>query len=175
MIEGLQVVDEAPALGITFRGGTEPPRVEWDELIGKVVDSYKRIQRLGLSAMGRGIASAAYGVSRLLYHAEFVGLPPRTKLAQLESATLKLILQGAGKGRRLFRVNKALLSGSPRVGGWGALPWVQHVLARHMAWVGRLTFPAPQVRMWVSLARRLLENFEGSAVQQQALPARFGA
>ena len=31
---------------------------------------------LPLSIFGRGIASAAYGVSKLLYHAEFTGHPP---------------------------------------------------------------------------------------------------
>ena len=52
-------------------------RSRWQQLLEGVEASYGRISSLRrLSIFGRGLASSAYGVSRLLYRAEFSGHPP---------------------------------------------------------------------------------------------------
>ena len=155
VVAGIAVVDRASALGFTFvAGGARPGKLEvdWQALMQPVRDAYARIKALGLSPMGRGLASAAYGVSRLLYHAEFVDMPA-TLLRGLQQATGRLVLGEAGDRGRFFTVPFALLAGSPKEGGFGALPWQQHVQARLIVWAGRLV---ERQQPWTQLAATLL-------------------
>jgi len=117
-----------------------------------------------------GVTSAAYGVSKTLFAAEFVALPPEKVLKRLASVTRRFVLEGAGMGQRFFRVRESLLAGSPRAGGWGSLPWREHVTARHAMWVARLLHPQAQSRPWATLAYRLLHRFDGSPEGLAALP-----
>ena len=81
----IRVVQQATSLGVPLVndwGGVIDlaARHDWPSRRQLVEDRYSRLSRLPLSASGRGFAASAYGLSRLLYHAEFVvaavGLPP---------------------------------------------------------------------------------------------------
>lgn len=87
----------------------------------------ERVRRMPLSTIGRGFAASTYALSTFLYHAEFCGLP---------SSTLQFFFTWAarlGPG-----VPPVLLTGSPCHGGFGFLPLVQHIRARHGAMACRL-------------------------------------
>ncbi|PRW45726.1 Transposon TX1 uncharacterized 149 kDa [Chlorella sorokiniana] len=94
---GLQVVSEATSLGVTFASTPDPAAAatRWQEVLEGVEACYGRIASLRrLSIFGRGLASAAYGVSRLLYRAEFSGHPPTATTEALQRATSKLVGRG---------------------------------------------------------------------------------
>jgi hypothetical protein len=75
---GLAVAESASALGFQFARGSAPPTASWATLLAGVERAYSKLAGMGLSMPGRGVASASYGVSQLLYHAELVALPPDT-------------------------------------------------------------------------------------------------
>eukprot|EP00798_Chlamydomonas_sp_ICE-L_P004643 gene4643-biopygen8771 len=73
---------------------------------------------------GRGLSSSAYGISKLLYHAEFEGIPLDV-VEQLSCLTTKLVDRGLAPestALKLRGVSSALLPGSPKLGGFG---WTQ--------------------------------------------------
>ena len=83
---GMPLVDPATAMGIPFSNGEPPADVlsaAWADRLAGVEAAFTRVSRLGLSLFGRGFASAAYGVSRLLYFAEFLGHPPPAVASRL--------------------------------------------------------------------------------------------
>jgi hypothetical protein len=136
---GLRVVGQAKVLGVLLSasGGAS---VDWEARGGTVKGAQGRIAALRLSAFGRGLSSAAYGVPTLLFHAEHAGLPPRSVITGLTAATAKLVDRGQAPSdsrRRFCGVRHELLVGSPGRGGFGALPWEEHMLARHVAWFAR--------------------------------------
>jgi hypothetical protein len=90
---GLRLVGEHTALGVihTADGYT---KVDWAALVDQVESRYIKIARLPLSMFGRGFAASAYGLSRLLYAAQFVGLPPDATLQRLQTVTAKLVDRG---------------------------------------------------------------------------------
>jgi len=53
----------------------------------------------------------------------------------------------------------AHLCGPPSAGGFGVLPWPQHVHARRCKWAGRLCDPAAGSTPWVGLARSMLRGW----------------
>lgn len=160
---GLEVVSAASSLGVTF-GGAGGGGARWQELLAGVEAAYTRIASLRrLSIFGRGLASAAYGVSRLLYHSEFAGHPPTAIVAALERATSRLVDRGqapADATRRFAGVAGDLLPGRPADGGFGALPWLEHISARH-AWWGLQLVLAPADAPWAAVARALLAACSG--------------
>ena len=143
---GLPAVAEAVVLGVPV--SANPPErsasgtTVWPSRRQQVLAAFARTARFRLSAFGRGFASAAYGVSRLLYHAELSDLPPAADLATLARVTARLVdrSQGDGPGQpRVFAgVVHSLLPGAPAGGGFGCLPWLEHVLARHSWWAAEL-------------------------------------
>ena len=143
---GLQVVQRARALGVEFSSGTGAPVVDWPAKVAAVRDCLRRVAGLGLSAFGRGLACAGYAVSKILYHAECVGLPPDAVVAELSHVVAKLVDRGLApddRRRRFTGVRADLLVGKPVCGGFGVLPLVEHCQARHAAWLYRLvTSPA---------------------------------
>ena len=169
-VEDFRVVGEATALGITFKAGVGAPCLDWEGRLAGVQKAFDKAAGLGLSAMGRGLAGAAYGVSKLLYHAEFVDLPPSSVTSQLARATRILVLGKPGDKHRLFCVPTAMLSQSPGRGGWGALPWLEHIRARHACWAGRLLAPSGTQQPWVALARGLLASAAGSPLEADIPP-----
>ena len=153
-IAGLAVVDRAHALGFDFHAGNGSPSVDWDALLQRVTSAFDRLRSIRLSPMGRGLASSAYGVSKLLYHAEFVDVP-RAVLGALQRAVGRLVLGVEGDKHRLFTIPFSSVCGSPREGGFGGLPWPQHIRARLISWAGRfLRGDLP----WTRLARALLAD-----------------
>jgi hypothetical protein len=115
---------------------------------------------LPLSAMGRGMAAAAYALSTFLYHAEFADLPPDIHTFTRNVAT------SVGTG-----VPARLLTGAPALGGFGLLPLLAHTRARHAATASRLLYhllaptrplpappppTAPQPHSWVTRLLRTL-------------------
>jgi exonuclease III len=163
---GPQVVCSATVLGVPIgvepAGGQPGSAAVADRLPG-VLAALTRLSRVQqLSAFGRGLGSAAYGVSLLLYAAEFDDVPSESQCAQLQAAVAALVDRGdaPGQGGRVFAGVKAgLLPGKPAHGGFGALPWREHLLARH-AWWGAQFAAAPvdtQVP-WIRLGRAMLRG-----------------
>lgn len=158
---GLQVVSEATSLGVTFGTAPDPAAAagRWQQLLEGAQASYGRIASLRrLSIFGRGFASSAYGVSRLLYRAEFSGHPPAAVVGALQHATSKLVGRGLAphaQRRKFAGVAGDMLAGRPAEGGFGALPWLEHISARH-AWWGLQLLVAPAGAPWLAIARSLL-------------------
>lgn len=153
---GLSVVASATALGVTFQAGTLPVAPDWDALLARVRAAFARVATAGLSAVGRGLTSAAYGVSRILFHAEFSDLPPPRILDSLRSATRALVLDVGGGRHAFLRVRSDFLCGAPSRGGWGCLAFRQHILARHACQAAHLLTPASAGKPWVRMALALL-------------------
>lgn len=156
---GLQLVTSATALGIAF-GPAADPSAAWPALVTEVERGYTRLANLPrtFSIFGRGFATAAYGVSKLLYHAEFAGHPPAAHLARLSSVTAKVVERGlapADTRHRFAGLPGWLLPGRPAAGGFGALPWHEHITSRH-AWWGLRLILEPATTPWVAVARELL-------------------
>ncbi|GAB4820426.1 hypothetical protein N2152v2_007472 [Parachlorella kessleri] len=149
-IHGLEVVHTAEGLGITLNSGTQPPSADWQALLQKVEASYTKLSCLGLSAFGRGFGSTAYGTSKLLFHAEYAGPLPPACAAQLDSWTARLVDGGrapSNRQRGFTGVKGELLAAPPACGGFGTLPWQEHISARHAGWGLRLVMagqPAQQ-------------------------------
>jgi hypothetical protein len=86
---GLRLVRAATTLGVTFSDfGAEG---SWSAVLARVDDSLSRIPRLPLSVFGRAAAASAYGLSRIFYYAEFMGLPPAAALQRLGGAVAALV------------------------------------------------------------------------------------
>jgi hypothetical protein len=99
-----------------------------------------RVPGLHLSALGRGMAVSGYALSRVLHRAEF-DTPPTDTLEQLQHAAAQVTDQdrpAAAGAPRHPGVPHTLLPGRLRTGGFGLLPLVHHVTARHAAWALRL-------------------------------------
>lgn len=164
---GMPLVDAATAMGIPFCNGEPPADVlsaAWASRLARVEGAFARVSRLGLSLFGRGFASAAYGVSRLLYFAEFIGQPPASVASRLTTITARLVDRArppACSGRSFAGLHHSALFGRPADGGFGALPWRQHISARHACWAARL-ISAPlspaDCPPWVTIARLLLHD-----------------
>lgn len=143
---GIKVVPMAETLGIQFtNAGPEanPSGAEWQVRLAKVERCYNKIARLPLSMFGRAFAASTYGVSKLLYHAEYNTVPADIT-AKLHAMSAKLVDRKLGPnqaqqhGRRLPGIPSSLLVGSPPAGGVGMIPWQQHIAARHAIWAKRL-------------------------------------
>jgi hypothetical protein len=155
--EGLQMVGEHTALGVihTADGRT---KVDWDALVDQVEARYCRIAKLPLSMFGRAFAASAYGLSRLLYAAQFVELPPDAVLQRLQTVTAKLVDRGHAPtrvGQAFAGIAAEALMGHPQVGGCGVLPLAQHLRARHAKAAMRLVLDSSEVP-WVHVARCIL-------------------
>ena len=147
----------------------------WEARLAGVQACYSRLARLPLSVFGRAFGASGYGVSKLLYHAEFSTWPDSV-LHRLHSVSVKLVDRGlapASRGRALPGVPSQLLVGAPRDGGFGLLPWKQHVHSRHARWgarlLARLCEPegSPQPP-WVVVAAAILKHLSCGATH----PAR---
>lgn len=138
---GIPVVTQATALGIPF--ANDDVDADWPQLLERVKTAYARLAPLHLSTFGRAAAASSYGVSKVLFAAEFSGMPVHVATT-LHSLTRALVDRGVGPPspgvppgpNKPPGVPSALLSGSPAEGGFGALPWQPHVQARHAVWAG---------------------------------------
>eukprot|EP00798_Chlamydomonas_sp_ICE-L_P032610 gene32610-biopygen11979 len=95
---------------------------QWLDKLDHVQQCYSRLAKLPLSILfGRGLSSSAYGISKLLYHAELEGIPLDV-VEQLSCLTTKLVDRGLAPestALKLPGVPSALLPGSPKLGGFG--------------------------------------------------------
>lgn len=107
---GPRVVCSATVLGVPIgvepqpAGGRPHSAAVADRLPG-VLAALTRLSRVKqLSAFGRGLGSATYGVSLLLYAAEFDDVPSESQCAQLQAAVASLVDRGdaPGQGGRGF-------------------------------------------------------------------------
>jgi hypothetical protein len=156
----LQCVLQANILGIPV--GSNAP-LDWDSLLQGVTDAFRRLSYIPkLSTFGRGFGSAAYGVSKLLYAAEFSELPNEDQQAALTRAVAQLVDRGQPPNPsqpRFPGVAASLLTGSPKEGGFGALPWLQHIRARHAWWGAQFaTAPADSKVPWICIGRSHLRK-----------------
>jgi len=163
-VHGLRVVSAATSLGMSF-GSTAAPAAAWPDLLEGVKGCYARLASLPrMSVFGRGFASAAYGVSKVLYHAEFTGLPPAAALAELQRVTAKVVSRGqapADTTPRFAGLAGWVLPGRPAEGGFGTLPWEAHICSRHAKWGLRLVL-GPADLPWIVVARALLHCCAGA-------------
>ena len=159
------VVDAATTLGIRFTNQVSDVldmQAFWRAHLNNVYDRYTRLARLPLSAFGRAYGAGGYGISRILFHAEFMGLPPPELCDELERHTAALVDKHQAPPQRtgITGIASAGLAGPPPLGGLGLLPFKQHVRARHAWWALQLlTAPlrsAPP-KAWMVVARALLQ------------------
>jgi hypothetical protein len=133
--------------------------VDWEGRLAEVERRNTKLAALPLSMFGRGLSVAGYAVSTLLYHAEFAGLPPDAQLQRLQSQLARVVehaqAPGAATPRRFTGIGQGLLAGSPKGGGFGMLPLVEHVQAR-WARRGAELICSDGSKQWVQLARALI-------------------
>jgi hypothetical protein len=163
-IAGIPVVTSASILGATVTS-TAQPRADpdsWAGLIDGIKSVFAKLSKLSLSAFGRAHAGASYGVSKLLFRAEHETLPEAVA-GELDRLTKAFVDRQNGK---VPGVPSALLAGKPACGGFGALPWKQHILARHahagFRFIKQYLTSQPSGAhsrpLWVSMAATLLSR-----------------
>ena len=151
-----------------------------------VLQALGRLSRVcQLSVFGRGLGSAAYGVSKLLYAAEFTDVPQPEVCVRLSKAVAKLVDRGLApnyQGPRKFAgVGWQLLQGRPASGGFGAMPWREHILARHAWWGAKfVSAPADTQEPWIQLGRAVCRSLDMSwgpmqCMDSMPMSARFPA
>ncbi len=93
-------------------------RHDWSRAEGSITDRYSRLARLPLSTLGRGFAASSYALSTLLYHAEFVGLPPPHVSRPVERDTAAMVDRREAPALRLAReAHRAATLARRRTGG----------------------------------------------------------
>ena len=178
----LTPVLEANVLGIIV--GSDAP-VDWESRVHGVEAAFTRLAHIPqLSIFGRGMGSSSYGVSKLLFAAEYYDVIPDVFSSRLNLAEAKLVDRGlapASHERRFAGVASHFLVGRPAEGGFGALPWMEHIRARH-AWWGAYfaTAPVDTNVPWVCIGRTLLRQkckwwgplalFDSSSATQSPMP-----
>jgi hypothetical protein len=182
-VGGMTVVEEAQSLGIIYSDEgwdvRKPAGVDWEARLKAVSASYAKLARPPLSVFGRAMGAAGYGISKMLYHAEF-SQPPDSVLQQLSKITAKLVDRKLApdavpvrRGLNMPGIRTALLAGPPAAGGVGVLPWKEHITARHavwaarlLEWLGRVPYsdqPPPDCPPWVIAAATVLRGMCASA------------
>ena len=93
-----------------------------------------------------------------------MGHPPAAIASRLTTVTARLVDRGRAPdstGRSFAGLHHSSLFGRPPDGGFGALPWQQHISARHACWAARL-ISAPlspaECPPWVAIARLLMRD-----------------
>jgi hypothetical protein len=157
----------------------------WRQHVDKVKAALKRLAHLStLSIFGRGLGSAAYGISKLLFAAEFSDLPPDQLIAELTAVIAKLVDRGLppdSHERAFAGVEQHLLAGSPADGGFGTLAWREHILGRHAWWGAQFTTaPTATDIPWIRIGRAVLRSkrswwgplacFDAAPDQQTPIP-----
>ena len=165
----LRLVRSAEVLGLTFHEGVGPPTVDWQAQTAAVLHRFQQLAALPLSALGRGLGSAAWA-ARLMESAASSSMQSMLACRQLWklprsprqlSHLLTLASRLGGRGPRFRGVAAPLLLGSPRVGGSGMLPVTEHIRARHAVWGARLAcaLAQPLPPLWAVAARGALGPF----------------
>jgi hypothetical protein len=154
--EGLKVVEASKLLGVHLCANGSVVS-SWRAHVDAVKEVFGRLGHLPLSIFGRAFAASGYGISKVLYYGEYAGLPSTRSdvrcLSELEKFTARLVDRRNKAGFAGVRAD--LLVGHPRAGGFGALPWRQHLLARHAMWAVRLALGSAE-KPWIHVAGELL-------------------
>lgn len=171
---GLKVVDVASTLGVLFGDNANVcdanQKEVWTRLMSSVESCYARVQKLGMSMFGRAFSSATYGVSKLLYQCEFSGMPSDDVLKRMHCITAALVdrnLAPDARGKKPPGVRSCLLPGTPLSGGFGVMPWQQHVWSRHAKWGAALAAalmgeaPDEELPPWVHVAKHVIMEIRG--------------
>ena len=159
----MRLVREMSVLGILLAAsprGLGQATIDWAPRLDEVARRAGKIASLPLSGFGRGFAASAYGLSSVLFHAEFCGLPPKLLLSRLQSQVAALVdhkRDPAGHGPRQFHgIAAANQFGTPAAGGFGVLALAEHVAVRHAMWglrlVQGLSVPVADHKPWVRAA-----------------------
>lgn len=144
----MTVVAQVKALGILCDNSNASPGASaayWTDRVEQVKKTCDKIARLKLSAQGRGLAASCYALSKVLYHCEFMGLPPNNIIDSITHACERVVGTGKGptdqgrhQGRHQPYIRPTLLTGTPSSGGFGLLPLREHTFARHIKHALRL-------------------------------------
>lgn len=154
---GLKVVGSAKALGV-LHTATGQSLVDWGAMWSKVQAKLGYIAHLPLSMFGRAFACDAYALSKMLYAAEFVGVPPQQVWDVMQQEVCKLVDRGqapSDHSHAFAGMAAELLVGHPKTGGCGLLPLSQHIVSRHAMWGIRHMLQLSEVP-WVHVARSIL-------------------
>lgn len=140
---GMNIVTTTEALGMQFQSPKCSVAVDWTQQIENVSSVLTKLQRLRLSAFGRAFAASGYGISKFLYHAEYAGALPTAQLEILQQQTRMLVdqerLGNSGVNKKVPPgIDPLTLPGNPKEGGFGLLPWPEHITAREAVWGARL-------------------------------------
>ena len=162
---GLAVVTSATVLGVPIGSSDEGAvAAGWDSALDQVWKSFDRIARAKLSVFGRGFASAAYGTSTILYRAEYSDVLPPRHMDTLARNTAKLVDRGkapADTGWSFSGLKSTILPGAPAAGGFGVLPWKEHITARHAAWAARfatVVLSGDDSQAWAAVLHSLMRG-----------------
>jgi exonuclease III len=154
--------------------------VDWEARTAGVTQRLTSLSRMHtLSPFGLATAASTYAESPVHYHAEFGGLPLDWQLELMSRERARLVdgrwpRPNAGYQPRLTGIPGALQVGSPAAGGFGALPFQQHVQSRWARWGLRLARSGADAeqrdRWWVRVARALLARRHGLSPHLRADP-----
>jgi hypothetical protein len=144
-------------MGIPFSNDLVGSVPNWDKALDHVEKCYTRLASFGLSVFGRARAAASYGMGKIYHLMEFCAPPPGAHATLLTSWTKCLIdrdlppsvlastrlRHSAGPRARpplpppsrplqlgLPGLHSHHLHGRPADGGFGGIPWEQHIQAR---------------------------------------------
>ncbi|PNW76967.1 hypothetical protein CHLRE_11g483033v5 [Chlamydomonas reinhardtii] len=177
MAHGLRVVSHSRTLGVVFYDlplGTAT--AQGAPSLSPAIGTLGTLCGLPLTAFGRGFCASSYAVSRVLYHMEFAGLPPQTVLADFLKTLVRFVdrriivatPQGAGRARPPGLPSDCVAL-PPRDGGFGLLPVVEHVRARHavlaVRWLQHMHGSAAgtYVPPWTAAATALVQQLHTAA------------
>ena len=92
-----------------------PAIAEWSPRLNKARGSYCKVSQLHLSIVKHPLGACGYGLSKLLHHAEFCGMPVKVgaDLSIITTALMKRGLAYKVRRRALPEVPANLLSGHP--------------------------------------------------------------
>ena len=176
------IVTSAETLGVRFSNEetTPPAALEqyWAPRIAAARANLERIRKMPLSSFGKAISISSYGVSKLLYFAEFMGPPPPKLLEPLQRLAAAVIDKRTPGKRGLTGIPRAVIEGRPEEGGFGQLPFQRHVRGRLAAWAKQLLtaplrYDTPdEAPLFVSVARAILSSVSHGATPLALLPPR---
>ena len=155
-----KLVSTTRTLGLNLSQGTGIPSNSWEAISSKFFSRCKLISQCDLSMFGRSTALSSYCSSVTFYVAEFSALPPQNILDNLAKATSKLInsnLAPDAPARSFYGIKAAELAGPPTLGGFGLIPIVSHIIARHAKACLRLLLQDSST-VWLQLGRQLLDS-----------------
>ena len=158
LVAGIPVKQCAVSMGVAFHCDLQPaqPKLDWARLETMVKSKADKLAKLPLSAFGRAMGATTYVLSKLLFYAEYTGLPSDAAVTRIQTYLARLVDRG-GKVRAFTHVRSELLVGAAKEGGFGLLDWRKHVVARHAVLAVKLVVGEAS-KPWIQLGRALLQH-----------------